>query len=120
MTEANGKLAADLSVHSPLAAITPDQVRECLRQVEDPELGINIVDLGLVYEVWTVGNEITIHMTMTSAACPLHAEMTREAEELLWRRWPQAGEIRIELVWNPRWTPEMMSPAARRSLGWKA
>lgn len=119
MTEANDKTAAGPSAHPPWAAMNPDQVRECLRQVEDPELGINIVDLGLVYEVWTVGNEITIHMTMTSAACPLHAGMTREAEEWLRRRWPQTGEIHIELVWNPRWTPEMMSPAARKNLGWK-
>lgn len=92
-------------------------VCEALREVVDPELGVNIVDLGLVYGVEVAGDEVTVRMTVTSPACPLGELLARQAEAAIRRRWPGARRVRIELVWEPPWDPAMMSAAARKQLG---
>jgi metal-sulfur cluster biosynthetic enzyme len=98
--------------------MTAEEIREVLRQVVDPELGVNIVDLGLVYGVQVAGDQATVRMTMTSPACPLGELLARQAEAAIRRRWPGARGVRVELVWEPPWEPAMMSAAARKQLGW--
>ncbi len=97
--------------------MTEDAVLEVLRKVIDPEIGINVVDLGLVYGVTIEGNRLNVDMTMTTAACPLGAYIVDQADMLLRQFFPDA-EVNVNLVWHPQWTPEMMSDAAREQLGW--
>ncbi len=96
---------------------TRDGVLDALREVLDPELGINVVDLGLVYAVEVGDGEARVTMTMTSAACPLHAYLTSAAEDAIRRRVPAVRSVSVEMVWDPPWQPEMMSEAAHRQLG---
>jgi metal-sulfur cluster biosynthetic enzyme len=98
--------------------MTRDDVLEALRQVDDPEIGINVVDLGLVYAVDVAGDRVRVTLTMTSQACPLGPHLVQTAEAAVRERVPGAREVVVELVWQPPWTPERMSPQARRQLGW--
>ena len=99
--------------------MTQEQVLEALRQVIDPELGINIVDLGLIYSVDIEDGGIRVAMTMTTQACPLRAQLKQVAESAIRRGVPEAKSIEVKLVWNPPWHPTMMSEAAKRQLGWE-
>ncbi|MEW5870630.1 MAG: metal-sulfur cluster assembly factor [Chloroflexota bacterium] len=95
------------------------QILHMLRMVVDPEIGVNIVDLGLVYKVDIQDQAIHIDLTMTSPTCPLHHVITSEAKTLLKRKFEnEIKTVDIRLVWEPPWNPEMMSSAARRQLGW--
>jgi metal-sulfur cluster biosynthetic enzyme len=98
----------------------PDEadLLEALKVVVDPEIGLNIVDLGLVYDL-NVSPEgvVSIAMTLTTPGCPLHAaihDAVRRALEPL----PGVRQVDLELVWNPPWTPDMITPAGRQALGW--
>lgn len=95
---------------------TRDQVESILRQVADPELGVNIVDLGLVYEIRVKEGRIEVEMTLTTPACPLSAALRARVEEALRAHFP-GHEVEVGLVWEPHWTPERMSEDARRQLG---
>lgn len=95
-----------------------DQVINALKTVYDPEIGINIVDLGLVYKVEKRPTELYIQITMTSPACPLHGVITRDIDATLRGEFPGLGPMTIELVWDPPWSPEMMSDSAKQELGW--
>jgi metal-sulfur cluster biosynthetic enzyme len=95
-----------------------DEVEDALRRVVDPELGINIVDLGLVYAVVVGGGAIDVTITATSPACPLGEELRREAEAAIRRAVPGVESVRVALVWEPPWTPDRMRADARRRLGW--
>jgi metal-sulfur cluster biosynthetic enzyme len=97
---------------------TPDQVRSALRVVVDPEVGVNIVDLGLIYDVQVSSEAIRIALTMTSPACPLSDVVIADAEEALAKNWPEGPPASVDLVWNPPWSPDMMSDKARDNLGW--
>jgi len=98
----------------------PDEsaVWDALRGVTDPEVGENIVDLGLVYRVACAPESVEIDLTMTSAACPMAGMIADEAERAVRAACPQAGQVRVTLVYEPPWTPERMSEAARRRFGW--
>jgi metal-sulfur cluster biosynthetic enzyme len=98
--------------------MTEKQIREALKQILDPEIGVNIVDLGLVYTIEIKPEEVYIQLTMTSPACPLHGVITRNMDQVLRRTFPDLGPMTIELVWEPPWSPEMMSEAAKKQLGW--
>ena len=89
-----------------------------LKHVLDPEIGVNIVDLGLVYEVKVENGDVYIQMTMTTPGCPLHESISRGAEEAV-RQLPGVESVKVDLVWEPAWTPERMSDWARKQLGWK-
>lgn len=97
----------------------PDEVAvyDALRSVIDPEVGIDIVNLGLVYGVEIRGGDVSVTMTMTTSACPLHAYITGQAKEAIERVVPGTGSVEVEMVWDPPWDPEMMSAEARRALG---
>lgn len=95
-----------------------EQIRETLKKVLDPEVGINIVDLGLIYTIEIKPEEVYIQLTMTSPACPLHGVITRDMDKVLRQTFPDLGPMTIELVWEPPWSPEMMSDTAKKQLGW--
>ncbi len=100
------------------AAVREEAIREALRAVVDPEVGVNIVDLGLVYGVDIEPDRVRVRMTMTSPACPMGEMITEEAEEILRRLLPASLRSEVLLVFEPPWDPSMMSDAARRQLGW--
>ena len=98
-------------------AITEDQVRSALRRVKDPELNLNIIDLGLVYEIEvTEGRDVHVDMTLTSPGCPSGAELMSEAQRVV-ESLEGAGKVDIELVWTPYWTPDRIDPRLRAFLG---
>jgi metal-sulfur cluster biosynthetic enzyme len=94
-------------------------VREALRTVDDPEAGMNIVDLGLVYGVAVEPGTVRVQMTMTSAACPLSGMMVDAAHEAVASVAPAGTQVAVDLVWDPPWSPEKMSGTAREFFGWK-
>ncbi len=98
--------------------LSPELVRGLLRGVIDPELGVNIVDLGLVYDV-AVDAEglVVIEMTLTTPGCPLGGFLEDDIRACL-SGLPQVRDVRVTLVWDPPWAPEAMSDAAKEQLGW--
>ena len=93
-------------------------VRDALREVIDPELGIDVVSLGLVYDVKVDGGRAEVVMTMTSPACPLGEQLTGDAEAAIRRALPEATGVEVRLVVFPPWTPDRMTAEAKRRLGW--
>jgi metal-sulfur cluster biosynthetic enzyme len=96
--------------------MTPADVRDALFEVIDPELGVNIVDLGLVYRIDVDSTTARITMTMTSPACPLRDYLQDLVESTVTSRVPGAERVIVEIVSDPPWTEEMMSAAARAQL----
>ena len=97
-------------------AVTLDQVRLALRRVKDPELNLNIVDLGLVYDVRVANDIVEVDMSLTSPGCPSGPDIMRDAEEQV-RTLPGIGDVVMNLVWSPPWTPERIEPRVRAYLG---
>jgi metal-sulfur cluster biosynthetic enzyme len=97
-------------------AISADQARLILRRVKDPDLNINIVDLGLIYEVHVNGSNVQVDMSLTSPGCPSGPEIMGEAEVQL-RTIPGIGDVTMNLVWSPPWTPERIEPRVRAYMG---
>lgn len=98
--------------------MTEDQARAALGAVLDPEVGIDIVNLGLVESLDCDASRVALRMIMTSVACPMHGHLARRAEEVLREAAGPAVEVSVEVLKRPAWTPERMSPEARRKLGW--
>jgi metal-sulfur cluster biosynthetic enzyme len=96
--------------------VTEEVVRRALRAVKDPELNLNIMDLGLVYDVAVEGGDVSISMTLTSPGCPSGPEILGESEEVV-RGLEGVEDVKIELVWEPYWTPERIDPRVRAFLG---
>jgi len=99
-------------------AITPDLAKLALRKVKDPELGLNIIDLGLVYEIIVdaSNNNIHVDMTLTSPGCPAGPQIMTDVERAL-QALPGVGEVELNLVWSPYWTPERIEPRVRAYMG---
>jgi metal-sulfur cluster biosynthetic enzyme len=93
-----------------------ETVRKALRQVKDPELGLNIVDIGLVYDVEVEGGDVHVTMTLTSPGCPSGPEIMTEADRAI-RMLDGVEDVNVELVWEPFWTPERIDPRVRAFLG---
>lgn len=102
----------------PALLPTPEQIRSILRVVVDPEVGVNIVDLGLIYGIEVTPAAVKIDLTMTSPACPMSDLIIDDAEAALRPALPESCKVSIDLVWNPPWEPAMMSDKARENLGW--
>lgn len=94
------------------------QVREILRQVIDPEVGRDIVSLGLVYRVEVDPGSVVVEMTMTSPACPMGDMIVDEVRAALVNVLPDTMAADIRLVWEPPWNPSMMDEAAKEHFGW--
>ncbi len=95
-----------------------DTVRAALRTVLDPELGLNIVDLGLLYAVEATGERVRVDISLTTPTCPLGETVAADARAALRRALPDVPDLDVRLVWDPPWKPSMMSDDARRQLGW--
>ncbi len=98
------------------ATVTEDQVKLVLRRVKDPELNLNILDLGLVYAIRVEGSKVEIDMSLTSPGCPSGPEIMGDAEKHL-RSMPGVTDVAVNLVWSPFWTPERIEPRVRAYLG---
>ena len=96
--------------------IDSDAVRKALRQVKDPEIGLNIIDLGLVYDVEVEDGEVHIKMTLTSPGCPVGPQIMSDADQAA-RMLDGVTGVEVELVWEPFWTPERIDPKVRAFLG---
>lgn len=103
---------AETSSASPLV----DQARLALRRVKDPELNLNIVDLGLVYDIVVDGATVRVDMSLTSPGCPSGPEIMRDAEDQV-RTVDGVSEVVMNLVWSPPWTPERIEPRVRAYMG---
>lgn len=93
-------------------------VRNVLQQVIDPEVGENIVDLGLVYNIEVTDNVAKIDLTMTTPACPMGEMLLDDIHATLSQMLPENLTFGINLVWEPPWEPNMMSSEAKQRLGW--
>ncbi|HEX7796079.1 MAG TPA: metal-sulfur cluster assembly factor [Vicinamibacterales bacterium] len=96
--------------------MTEHDVRDALREVIDPEIGVNIVDLGLVYRIAIDNGDVFVTMTMTSPACPLRDYLQDLVESTVTSRLPSTRRVVVEIVSDPPWTEAMMSDAARQQL----
>ena len=96
--------------------VTRDDVLEALKDVYDPEIPVNVVDLGLVYDVDVVENDVSIQMTLTFAGCGMGPYIAQQAE---WRvaELEQVEDVEVEMVYEPPWTPDMISEEGKASLG---
>jgi len=95
-----------------------DLVRDILRRVVDPEVGINIVDMGLVYRIESLPEHVLIEMTMTSPPCPMGDMIEDDARQELARGLAQERQVDLRIVWEPPWEPSMMTESAREHFGW--
>ena len=93
-----------------------DEVLELLDRVIDPELGIGIVSLGLVYRIGVDGDDVDILMTLTVPGCPMHETITSDVEATI-RRLPWVHDIEVHVTFNPPWNVDRLSDDARRKLG---
>ena len=98
--------------------MSTDAILEALRGVEDPEAGMSIVDLGLVYGVERTGQGVRVDLTLTSPSCPLGPFLVDEIVAAVRDVLPGTPDVRVELVWEPPWTPERISEEARSRFGW--
>ena len=96
--------------------ITEAAVWDVLRQVIDPEIGCNIVDLGLVYGITIEGARVTVQMTLTTRGCPMH-ESIAQGVQLALLGLGGVEDAEVEVVWDPPWNPEMMSERGRAAIG---
>lgn len=88
-----------------------------LHQVIDPEIGVNIVDLGLIYGIEVSAGTASIQMSLTTPGCPLSAYMEDSVHRTLWGT-PGIENVDLQIIWEPAWNTEMMSPHAKQELGW--
>jgi len=107
-------VAADASPTT--GVVSEDQVKLALRRVKDPDLQLNIIDLGLVYAIAVDGSTVKVDMTLTSPACPSGPELMTNAENEI-KALPGVEKVEVNLVWMPFWTPEKMEPRVRAYLG---
>jgi metal-sulfur cluster biosynthetic enzyme len=117
--QADGTAAAPRVVPGSGAAFTDvslEQAKLALRKVKDPELNLNIIDLGLVYDVRVSGNNVDVDMSLTSPGCPSGPEIMGDAERAL-QALPGVGTVTINLVWTPFWSPERIEPRVRAYMG---
>ncbi len=98
------------------AALNADTVRQALRQVRDPELDMNIIDLGLVYDVEVDEGQVRINMTLTSPGCPAGPMITNDIYKAV-RALEGVKDVDIDIVWEPYWTPDRIDPKIRAMMG---
>ncbi len=96
--------------------VTADLVKLALRRVKDPEVNLNIVDMGLICDVRVEGTDVFVDMSLTTPACPSGAEIMKDAEDQL-KTLEGVGAVNLNLVWSPPWSPERIEPRVRAYLG---
>ena len=96
---------------------TEEQVTEALRNVYDPEIGINVVDLGLVYNTEVQDNTVNVEMTLTSMGCPAGPMIVQQIEDEV-KEIEGVDDVEVQIVWSTAWNPTMMSEDAKMELGY--
>jgi len=96
--------------------VTEEQVWEALRECYDPEIPLNIVDLGLIYEVKVENDAVNVKMTLTAQGCPAHGDIAEGVRQQL-KMIPGVNDATVEVVWDPPWDPSRMSEEGKRRLG---
>ena len=102
----------------PAIDVAADDIRDSLMFVIDPEVGVNIVDLGLIYDVEFHGTAVLITMTLTTPGCPLHDTIEEAIHRVIETRHPHITEIKTNLVWEPPWDTSMITESGKQQLGW--
>ena len=118
-TEPKPTAAANVAAPSAPAAdsvVSGDQVKLALRKVKDPELNLNIVDLGLVYDIRVEGSAVTVDMSLTTPACPSGPQIVGDTEAAV-RALPGVEQATVNIVWSPMWSPDRIEPRIRAYLG---
>lgn len=113
---ASTSMAAEADAPATTGVVSEDQVKLALRRVKDPDLQLNIIDLGLVYGIAVDGSTVKVDMTLTSPACPSGPELMTNAQNEV-KSLPGVEKVEVNLVWMPFWTPEKMEPRVRAYLG---
>jgi metal-sulfur cluster biosynthetic enzyme len=98
--------------------VSEQDILQTLRGVNDPEVFVNVVDLGLIYSTEIKGDNVRIVMTMTTPACPMHSYLTEEVREAILSQYAEVENVGVQLVWEPAWSPQMISESGKRQLGW--
>ena len=99
-----------------MSAVTSDAIRNSLKQCMDPEVPLNIVDMGLIYGIdVTQNNDVNIKMTMTTRGCPLHETLVQDVTRYA-KKVPGVNNVKIDIVWDPPWTMDKMSDEAKQTL----
>jgi len=98
-------------------ALTENQVLESLKDCYDPEIPVNLVDLGLIYGITIVDDWVGVKMTLTSPGCPASSMISEQVKERV-KKVPGVGDVDVRIVWQPEWTPARMTDEARNKLGW--
>jgi FeS assembly SUF system protein len=96
--------------------VSEEAVLDVLKNVYDPEIPVNVVDLGLIYDVAVDDDVVNVKMTLTAPGCPMHETMSRTAEMAI-ETLDGVKEAHVEMVWDPPWTPERLTDEGRRLLG---
>lgn len=97
--------------------VSEEKVRKVLGEIEDPEMGMDIVNMGFIREVDIQDGEVEIEMTLTSPGCPLHRMFTEKVSERV-SEIDGVEDVNVSLIFDPPWSPEMMSDEAKEKLGW--
>ncbi|MCX6817551.1 MAG: metal-sulfur cluster assembly factor [Candidatus Aenigmarchaeota archaeon] len=118
MKKAAEKVSKSPAAKKNASAITKESVLKVLKNVIDPEIGMDIVDLGFIYGVDVKGKDVHVRMTLTNPGCPMHSMFTHEVESALKMAFGDV-KVNVELVFDPPWTPERMTQDARKKLGIK-
>jgi len=112
----NGNWSTTTELEEADAVVAAAAVLDRLGRVIDPELGVDIVNLGMVYVVRVNGADVNVEMTLTTPGCPLHASIEEQVRARVGEL-EGVGDVLVDLVWDPPWTPMAMSEAAKRALG---
>ena len=99
-----------------MGMITKQDVMKVLKQCYDPEIGINVVDLGLIYDVQVKNDKVNIKMTLTTPGCPMHSFLTQNVQDKV-KDVKGVKEVKVDLIWDPPWTPDRMTKNVRKKLG---
>ncbi len=98
-------------------AVTEEQVYQALRECYDPEIPVNVVDLGLVYDVKVIDDWVGVKMTLTAPGCPAHSWISQNVKQRVMQI-PGIKDADVRIVWEPQWNPGMMSEEAKKTLNW--
>ncbi len=96
--------------------VSKNTILDALRKVYDPEIPVNLVDLGLIYDTSIENGKVEITMTLTATACPMHTVISQNVKKAV-EKLDGVNEAVVKIVWEPRWSPEMISPEGRSAMG---
>ncbi|MHA1238656.1 MAG: metal-sulfur cluster assembly factor [Candidatus Odinarchaeia archaeon] len=98
--------------------VTKEEVMNALKNCYDPEIPVNVVDLGLIYDVDIKDDKVNIKMTLTARGCPMHSLIAMDVQNKV-KELTNAKEVNVDVVWDPPWTPDRMSEEAKKKLGFQ-